>query len=145
MREGDAVVILGFTGTSRGMTQKQLATLSYLFNELLLHVLHHGDCIGADTQAHRLARGIGASIVIHPPNNPKKRAFCVGADEIKPTFHYLVRNKHIVDHARDGIVAAPHGTNEEARSGTWATIRYARKAKRKIWIVWPDGTFKEDA
>jgi len=137
-------MILGFTGTSRGMTQKQLATVRYLFNELQLHVLHHGDCIGADAQAHRIAMDLQARIVIHPPDDPKKRAFCIGADEVKPTFPYLVRNHHIVDHSRDGIVAVPF-RESEVRSGTWATIRYARKAKLKIWLVWPDGTFRQDS
>jgi hypothetical protein len=38
------------------------------------------------------------------------------------------------------LVAAPSGTTELRRSGEWATIRYARKLGRAIWLVFPDGT-----
>ena len=143
-------MILGFTGTSHGMTQRQKATVSYLFNELPLHILHHGDCIGADEQAHRMAMKLSAHIVVHPPNDPKKRAFCWRSSDspeviISLTKPYLARNRTIVENARDGIIAAPRSSQETIRSGTWYTVRYARKIKRRIWIVFPDGTFKEES
>ena len=31
-----------------------------------------------------------------------------------------------------------------ARSGTWSTIRYAKKVDKPVKIVYPDGTIKED-
>lgn len=137
-------MILGFTGTQRGMTERQRATVLYLFNELQLAVLHHGDCVGADAQAHKLAIVLNARIVLHPPNDDKLRAFCGQANGVHPPKPYLARNRDIVREAHDGLVAAPKGASEEPRSGTWATVRYARKACRKIWIVLPDGTFYED-
>ncbi len=51
----------------------------------------------------------------------------------------MVRDKDIVNPA-ERMIAAPAGTTEELRSGTWATIRYARKKKVPLSIVWPDGT-----
>lgn len=60
-------MILGFTGTSHGMTQRQRATVKYLFCELLLTELHHGDCLGADKEAHNLALLMFVNVVVHPP------------------------------------------------------------------------------
>lgn len=135
-------MILGFTGTKHGMTHRQRDTVRFLFNELACHVLHHGDCVGADAQAHRLALNIEARVVIHPPSVETFRAYCVGADVIRPACAYLMRNRHIVNAAEDGLIAAPRTHAEELRgSGTWATIRYARAARKRLWIVWPDGTF----
>lgn len=52
---------------------------------------------------------------------------------------YLQRNKVIVD--RCGVlVAAPGEAQEQLRSGTWSTIRYARRVGRPVIMVLPDGT-----
>lgn len=136
-------MIIGFSGTSNGATQQQRTTLRYLFNELQISVLHHGDCIGADCQAHRIARQLFARIVIHPPINDTKQAR-LPADETLPAAPYLVRNRAIVD-ASQGVITCPVGTVEQFRgSGTWHIIRYARKTKKRLWIIWPDGTFKAE-
>jgi hypothetical protein len=37
------------------------------------------------------------------------------------------------------LLAAPRTKTEEQRSGTWATIRYARKLGRQVCLLWPDG------
>jgi len=138
-------MIIGFTGTSRGMTPPQFDTV---FVDLLFKFkpleLHHGDCEGADKQAHFMAVRLNARIVIHPPDNDKKRAFCSGADVMCLPLPYLVRNREIVKAGIQGLIATPRWFEEELRSGTWATVRYARKIKRHIWIVWPDGTIREE-
>jgi len=137
-------VNLGFTGTQRGLKPKQRATLRYLFIELQLHILHHGDCIGADEAAHRVAIGGGVRVIVHPPTNPKLRAFCQGG-EILPEKPYLERNRDIVDAGGGGLIACPSTFTETLRSGTWTTVRYARKRQdRRIWLIFPDGTFKPE-
>lgn len=97
---------IGFTGTSSGMTPQQLATVRRLFSELRLTHLHHGDCVGADAQAHHLAREFSAYITVHPPSNDKLRAFCLGGEGRKPVG-YLTRNRHIVTEGIDGLIATP--------------------------------------
>ena len=60
---------------------------------------------------------------------------------------YLKRNHDIVAAGVDGLIAAPKDFVQPASlrgQGTWTTIGYARKAGRRIWIVWPDGTFKTE-
>lgn len=137
-------MILGVTGHTH-ITRHQEATLHTLLTRLGLHVLHHGDCVGADAASHAVALGLHARIVVHPPLNPKLRAFCKGADEVLPPRAYLTRNRHIAHDSRDGLIALPESRFEVLRSGTWSTVRYARELKRRIWIVDVDGKWHEEA
>ena len=43
----------------------------------------------------------------------------------------------------DMLVACPKGP-EEVRSGTWSTVRFARKRGKRIVIIMPDGTVTEE-
>ena len=115
---------LGFTGTSKGMTPRQLKAV----RRLLYHcnVIHLGDCVGADAEAYEEAMLLGIATVGHPPSDGKKRAFLDYNEEWAPQ-PYLVRNRDIVGSGIDGLIAAPDGWVEEQRSGTWA--HHSRGAK----------------
>lgn len=130
---------LGFTGTQHGMTQRQLATIRYLFAELQLTALHHGGCKGADTQAHHVALAMGVAPDVHPGPAFDISKDCPGARVIYQTKPNLTRNKDIVD-ASEGLIAAPRSA-EVLRSGTWMTVRYARKQQKRIWIIASDGSW----
>ena len=137
---GRSNIKIGFTGTKKGVTRDQHERFKLTLSKYN-GVLHHGDCIGADDEAHSLALFLKMPIVIHPPNNCKSRAFCglqfpnkmVTMVDPKP---YLNRNHDIVD-ACDILIATPKQHEEVLRSGTWATIRYARKTGKKIIIIGP--------
>ena len=101
---------------------------------------HHGDCKGADKQFHDIAKSFGYEITVHPPIDDKKRAFCKGDYSTAPK-EYLARNKDIVD-ACDILIATPKSAAEEVRSGTWSTIRYAKKTHKRGVIIFPDGKIK---
>ena len=131
---------IGFTGTQEGVTTAQMSKLAELFATFGRFELHHGDCIGADKAAHLAARRVGASVVIHPPLVKSKRAFCESALVLPPKA-YLERNKDIVD-ATEVLIACPKSSNEEVRSGTWSTVRYARKQKKMEIIIFPDGAVR---
>lgn len=75
---------------------------------------------------------------IHPPINPAKRAWCTG-DFTYPEKDYLDRNRDIVN-CTDILITCPSGYTEKLRSGTWATIRYARKIGKTVVIIFPDGS-----
>jgi hypothetical protein len=107
----------------------------FLFEEL---EFHHGDCIGADDQAGNLAIELGYTIVTHPPTNESKRAFADYDIEL-PRKPYLERNHDIVNQT-DHLIAAPKEMDEQVRSGTWATIRYAEKKMKDLTIIFPDGS-----
>lgn len=138
---------LGFTGPSHGMTERQAVTVLRLFKDLPLTKLHHGLCVGADATAHLLAREAAAYVVGHPPTDEKLTAKWLICDERRPQFSYLVRNRHVVAEGIHGLIATPKSRNEPNNfrgNGTWTTIGYARQANRRIWLVWPDGTFTEE-
>lgn len=130
----------GFTGTQEGMSELQYQSLKYLYSyKTPFAEGHHGDCIGGDAQFHGLITGLGCLRVGHPPDNPNKRAYCM-FDEIREEKPYLVRNHDIVDEV-DVMFAAPLTMHEVLRSGTWATIRYALKCNKELYIVYRDGTW----
>jgi predicted Rossmann fold nucleotide-binding protein DprA/Smf involved in DNA uptake len=126
------------TGTRKPLTAQQSACLVQWIHDLQGKdvTLHHGDCVGADQYAHALALAHGLYIEIHPPKQVQHRAFCKG-DVVHETKEYLVRDQDIVD-AVTLLVALPEGP-ERLRSGTWATVRMARKAGKPVNIIWPNG------
>lgn len=99
---------------------------------------HHGDCVGADDRAHDIAVGqCGYEPVVHPPSNSSARAF-KSADRICDQMSYLERNKVIVRET-DELIATPQEAREQTRSGTWSTVRFARKIGRKVTVILPSG------
>lgn len=126
-------MIIGFTGTQRGLSATQHAALVEFFSKTEVTEFHHGDCIGADAEAHDIATEYGIRIVIHPPLFAGKRA-CKSADVVLPPLSYLERNHAIVD-AVELLVVAPESNKEELRSGTWATYRYAKKLNKPRLVL----------
>ena len=129
---------IGFTGTRLGMTGEQLRALRDLLATFGHAVLHHGDGVGADAEAHDIAITLGWKAVSHPPINDAWRAHKV-ADEERAPKPYLVRNRDIVEET-ELLIAAPAKAVEHLQSGTWSTVRYARRSGRPISIIRPDGT-----
>ncbi len=131
---------VGFTGTRRGMTPGQLAAVSFLlraWSRVAILEVHHGGCRGADLEFHALARPHRRHV--HPGPGSSR-----SGDVVYPVpchgsggrgSPYLVRNRDIVD-ACEVLVAAPGGP-EVVRSGTWATIRYARRVGRPVVLLRP--------
>lgn len=126
-------MIVGFTGTRRGMTHQQEIVVRRILTAIQPSEFHHGDCVGADSQAHGIARELRIGIFIHPPVDKHLRAFCRDATMF-PELPYLERNRLIVD-LSEMIIATPRSSKPERRSGTWATIRYA-KVKLASVMVW---------
>lgn len=126
---------IGFTGTRLGMSPNQK---EWLREYLTKHPceFHHGDCIGSDEQAHIIAKNADCEIHIHPPIDDIFRAYCAGGT-IHPKKEYLERNRDIVDSCHI-LIACPRSHIEEQCSGTWATVRYARKIGRSINIIYPE-------
>lgn len=129
---------VGFTGTQRGMTEEQKQEFRNFISCNTVEEFHHGDCIGADKDAHDIAISLGISIVIHPPLNPVKRAFCSGAIRVLDKKPYLDRNKEIVRDT-DILMATPGEVEEQLRSGTWSTIRFASRQNKALFVIGPFG------
>jgi hypothetical protein len=135
-------IYVGITGTQDGMTEAQFASLKELIELLYMNEIHGGDCVGFDAECITLVQETQPEVktVGHPPLDPKKRAF-LEYDELREEKEYIERNHDIVDETKY-LIACPNSYEERWRgSGTWATIRYARKLDRTIIIVWPDGKY----
>jgi hypothetical protein len=136
---------LGCTGTQDGMTQPQLATAHMLLRDAFrvgYRVFHHGDCVGADEEFAGLAHALGFYVIGHPCDIEPKRAF-FPSDETLPVKRPMDRNDDIVASSR-WILAGPSGRTEERRSGTWATVRRARKACQGLILIYPQGDYETE-
>ena len=125
---------VGFTGTRLGMSQHQKEQFVLKLFELDMHEFHHGDCIGADADAHDIVREFfpTVKIVIHPPDRTTTQAFKVG-DESRYPAPYITRDKAIVNET-EYLIGSPH-CEEIIRSGTWTTIRHARRMQKPHTVL----------
>lgn len=120
---------IGFTGTRAGMSVAQASQLQLVVAWLRqadqkvgrVTEFHDGDCPdgGADQEARALAVALGCVSVLHQPRDSTARVM-------------LDRDIAI---ACSVLVVAPRTDKEELRSGTWATVRYARKAGKPIVML----------
>lgn len=129
-------MVIGFTGTSKGMTAYQKQRVLELLQELKPDLVRHGDCVGADTDFHLIACSLNIPTCIHPPDNDSKRAFNQ-SDCILPLKPYLDLNKEIVDMSNI-LISTPETTKEDLHSGTWFFVRYAKRAGKEVIICNPD-------
>jgi hypothetical protein len=136
------MIHVGFTGTRAGMTPAQLEVVASFFVTVNyddeMWVLHHGLCVGSDALASRLAYAALGYVIGHPPTNRRLVDPHAWYDEAREPLPYLLRNRAIVDTV-DVMLATPREEREVLRSGTWATIRYARDSRRPLYIINPDG------
>jgi hypothetical protein len=143
------ILHVGFTGTQQGMTAEQMLALERglaFWRDIGKYDLtgHHGDCIGADAEFHAIMKPYQTTPpVIHPPDNPSKRAFCEPYSSMMPPLPYLERNRSIVRNS-DRLIGCPKSFTEELRSGTWSTLRYALKhpGYASPFVIWPDGSIE---
>ncbi len=144
MSEKRGGLVIGFTGSRRGPTEDQVESLRKVLDELgNVTAAHHGDAEGADAAFHKVCLERQIPVEIHPPRDEKDRAYCEGAVRVHEARDFRAQGQAIVN-ACKLLIAMPDGYKEKLRSGTWTTIRYARKIARKILIIWPDGTLKRE-
>jgi hypothetical protein len=121
---------VAFTGTRHGMNAAQVQQLRYvlaLFCHADRHVgrtpeFHYGThetaVLLADVQAASLAKDAGYTLVPHHARPGEE----------------LARDRQEADDC-DVMVAAPKSDKEQLRSGTWATVRYARARLKPVVML----------
>lgn len=138
--------VIGFTGSSAGVTDAQLSA-----GRLLLELARlggsthfaHGCCIGADESFALLARDARLSPVGFPGRERGDRARSTTPNDVEypvpaGSAPELARNRLIVA-ASNFLLACPGGFLPMLRSGVWATVRYALTASVPVLVVLPDG------
>jgi hypothetical protein len=141
--------IAGFTGTREGLSAFQRENLFNFLTASRPYGLHHGDCVGADEEAHGIASMLSIPVVVHPPSSKKFRAFCGKKKGMLPqplvSWHhckpYLERNRNIVDSATYLIACPKENQRPQAMGGgTWYTVDYALKqVVSPVYLFYPDG------
>lgn len=158
-------MILTFTGTRRGTTPAQLLAA---FNLVVLYAPErflHGGAPGADAEIDDLVapwyweRGSGEKrllaaifgtppIGVYPAEVDRHAHWMIRAEyaairEVYEPQDPLRRNR-IMARLCHRLVACPaEQIGESLRSGTWATVRYAREAGKPVTIVRPDGKMED--
>jgi hypothetical protein len=132
------------------MTEAQQAMVINLVQEFEeedgMKEVHHGDCVGSDNQFHDIIlEHTKANIHIHPGTDNfgemPKRAHCKGPTERIRMYDpkpYLARNIDIVK-AGDALLATPQQAQMVTRSGTWSTVRKAKRYQKALYVILPDG------
>ena len=142
---------ISFTGTRRGMTPHQEHQLRAWLEEhsptrranttsSKIIAAAHGMCGGADEEFHLLVRKIcgGLVYVVGFPSTASTRSSVeLDVDYLAKARAPLERNPDIVNVGKDLLIAAPATMGEVLRSGTWATVRYARKVGVPVLVMWP--------
>ena len=129
-------MVVGFTGTRRGMTEVQRSAVREWLKKHRVEEAHHGCDRGADADFHELCGELGIPVVGHPPSDTKRVMRLTGFAELREPRPYLDRNEDIVESV-EFLIATPRENYEELRSGTWATVRYATKQCCPRKIFWP--------
>lgn len=132
---------IGTTGTRKGLTEEQREWVEDFSSpkKNIVDVMHHGDCVGSDEEVATIFHARNTYIIAHPGNGRfELRANCAANDLVLPTRTYLKRNLDIVK-ASELLLGFPKIETEIYRSGTWASIRYARAIQIPIYVVTPSG------
>ena len=134
---------IGFSGTRNGgMSFEQISTIIRILDSCGNYIIvNHGDCQGMDAEFHQLCieyrnQHPDKKIVIRifPPTIQTMRAHCDG-DIMMSAQPYITRNKTILQYSSMLIACPKNKVQEELRSGTWSTIRQAKKLKIKTIIL----------
>jgi hypothetical protein len=155
---------VGFTGTRRGMTEAQVMAMhtEVLGRRVRPSVWLHGGCVGADEDSVVAVRLWQAPLEEPPPapvrvvalpgrsasgpatHDLQSEAAIRSSDEVRAVDTHFARNRRIVEEC-EVLVACPATMAEAASGGTWYTVNQARRAGRRVIIVWPDGSVTEEA
>lgn len=107
--------------------------------------VHHGVCVGADSDFHAMAKELDFFVVGHP-GHPKGKPWDKSMrsadvpDLILEQKPFISRNIDIVS-ASHLVIACP-ASNTDKKGGTWTTIKMAM-GEKPLYIVHHDGTVEE--
>lgn len=137
---------IGLTGNREFPTQEQVTIFCSLLNTLTGNTVtfHHGGCIGSDETMHHLIHHYYPNCIIHLYPSTFKDMWGIQPDEAdwsQEPKKALERDLDIVN-ASEILIALSPTEEEILRSGTWATLRYMKKANKPFIIIPPTGKLR---
>jgi hypothetical protein len=104
----------------------------------------NGVAWGVDLTTARIGFDWGLHVVAFPSNllsAPARHHYAQWVHKIHPPAPPLKRNMTMVKLC-EFLIGIPNPAQEIQRSGTWATIRYARHENKPHMLILPDGTLE---
>ena len=127
------MAVIGITGTRQlNDTGRQQIVLALLALNPDTDSVVCGGCVGADAFAGQVAKLMGIPVFVALPSDDSQvdTSWVRYAETWRVIGPYKERNQHIVN-ISDGVWAFPNlPEKQEPRSGTWMTVRMARRAKK---------------
>lgn len=132
---------IGVTASREGVSETQRRALTtFLLRARAAGAdrFHHGCCVGGDEIAAVIAHNLGYRVVGHPPVKTQWRSMlaCGVSNELRDPLDYLARDVQIVEEV-DALIGLPN--RPECGSGTWFTVRQARRANKPRLVLLPGG------
>jgi hypothetical protein len=141
---------IGVTGTRWGGTPDAVLALKFLIDQLQAlgaTWLHQGCCKGWDEQSVIQARKAGLRIAAHPPvDNSQFSQIAFNASCLRwPPKSYRDRNEDIAFETAVLIAGPqfPELDERSERSGTWQTVRLARKYGTPVYSCDSEGNITD--
>lgn len=129
---------LAFVGAREDPSAFQLlcatSLLEYHWN-IGFRRFHHGDGLGCDAALAEIARGLGYTIVAHPPDSDARRAF-YPSDEKREPAPALFRTAILVQESSAGM-AMPATEGRTAHSETWSALSAMHRRGIPHWLISP--------
>lgn len=146
--EDRITMVLGFTGTRKGLSKPQRTALKAYISEFIdpqniILVGLHGDCVGADAEFDDVCMELLIATRCRPCTISSMRAH-TGATQVATPKSPMARNREIVADADFMIACPPNFEPIKRGSGTWATISMAkRRDDLHLRIIFPDGSYED--
>jgi hypothetical protein len=130
---------LGFAGALSGLTNRQRVELPGLFADLTAHadrvVLHHRQCVGADTEAHAVGVALGFETHGHPGRMPMAMLSRVTPDVLDRALPVRDRDLALVGSVDLLVVCV----RDRVPLATAVVLDAAQRTGRVVHVVREDG------
>ena len=146
---------VGLVGVRRGLTHAQFQTLSRMIVNQKgrgalagIEVAHRSNDGWSGADFSRITRWMSSAprIVVHESDRPTEEPPPLSTESMASWAEFSLDtatvppwNREIVDES-ELILACPPVAEEEFRSRTWGTIRYARNQSKAVVVIYPNGT-----
>ena len=135
---------IGFIGHPECFSDDQKDRVKEILSQKRPKELHHGDRSGEEAEIHEIAKNVGGiEIHVHPPISRIGRAYATG-EKMYPPKESATQLRDIVDPVTILLVCPKEYDGDGATGEPWAAVRYARKKKKNIYIILPDGTLEKE-